>query len=159
MSHLREFSMIEGDRTDLNLQLLRAQYAERVAEALYQASKLSKHAYLGDAPPAEPISHFRDIAESAVMMVCDESLRLSADYYATSCVCADEGLVLETLPVKERVRMVRNWRTGLGGWLRMLRGMYPAGFQKYRELAATDRAHIKAMAQARVAAFPRKAGA
>lgn len=139
------------------LQLLRSQYAEMVANALYQASKLSKHADLGTAPPQESVSHFREIAEAAVALVCDEDLRIAADYYAAACICGEQNIDLETLPLKKRVRLAMEFRIGLNGFLRILRGLYPTGMTKYAQLAADDRRQMAAIRSGQI--VPRQVGA
>lgn len=138
-------------------QLLRSQYAAIVENALYQAAHLSKHANIATAPRHEPVSHFREIAEAAVALVCNEDLRIAADYYAAACICGEQNIDLETLPLKKRVRLAMEFRIGLNGFLRILRGLYPTGMTKYAQLAADDRRQMAAIRSGQI--VPRQVGA
>jgi len=130
---------LQDDTHTLKVQLLRARYAVRVAESLYQALKLSPHARLTDATDDDR-SACLQAGEEAVMRVVDGELRDAAEYFAANAFYGSLG----DLPAGTRVNKVKDFAEALRAQARFLRGMYPAAIDHYRRLVRQDKAAIRA---------------
>jgi hypothetical protein len=129
----------------LEKQLLRSQYAEIVATALVKAAKLNDKATLANLDSDVERQFYRQIAQSAVMLVSDRILRHAADYYASEAYQrAMEYPALRWLGLTQRVNRVTCMREAIKAWLSFLRGQYPLSTEQYKKLAQADREQMAA---------------
>jgi hypothetical protein len=127
----------------------RANLANDVALALYRADRLSKRAEFDDIPHAVR-STYQQIAEAAVLMVADPELREAADYFAAEMLQSEYGeSVLSTLPLKQRIKLVRDAQLIVRRFLAFVRGEWPRAVDVYKQLAKDDKAEILALNEAR----------
>jgi methionyl-tRNA synthetase len=115
-------------------------------QALYRAKCCSILARREDIP-REDEGLYRQIAEVAIQLVCDPTLRDAAEYYAAHQVAQSRDMEFFALDLRTRWRIVQDAQVVVRRFLAFCRGEYPAALPTYREQFVKDRDAVTASAQ------------
>lgn len=128
---------------------LRSTHVPDVMLALFRSVKCTREARLEDIPASER-AFFQQIAETAVMLVNDPTLRDVGEYFAAHQVAQSREINFYQQPLINRWRIVQDAQLVIRRWLMFCSGEWPGEVASCRQRFEADKAAMEAIRKERV---------